>query len=259
MAKKKAKRDIKSPVKCEDCNQDFEMTNRSIEINLKNKTQILCSSCRRKGRNNPNFGKRKAIRKRDNINLICDDCKKDFTIYFGASQKRFDKYKKNLCTSCSKKGEYNPFYGMKFSKEKIKEFSSIRKDYYNDPELGEARRAEQSEKYSGKNNPMYKGADLASDYTYRCKSYRAKVLLRDNYICQKCKNRLELKKLEVRHKNSANWDIEGRKDIDNGATLCLDCHKDFHMKYGYGDNNACQFEKFLKEGSETRSGEYAKA
>ena len=40
-------------------------------------------------------------------------------------------------------------------------------------------------------------------------------------------------------------------DIENGACLCIACHKAFHKIYGYGNNRKEQFESFLKECSET--------
>jgi len=74
--------------------------------------------------------------------------------------------------------------------------------------------------------------------------WRNSVLKRDNYICICCgETTLEL--LEVHHKNSFHWCIEGRTDISNGETLCKHCHKDFHMTFGYRDNTEQQFEEYL--------------
>lgn len=70
------------------------------------------------------------------------------------------------------------------------------------------------------------------------------VLKRDKYICQCCHNELR-KDIEVHHLNGYNWCVDGRTDPENGITLCEECHKNFHMTYGSGDNTKEQFEKWI--------------
>lgn len=79
---------------------------------------------------------------------------------------------------------------------------------------------------------------------YQDKTFRKEVFERDSYICQACgydKGHI----LEAHHLDS--WDKypEKRYDLNNGVTLCKSCHKDFHMKYGYGNNSKEQFKEFM--------------
>lgn len=70
-----------------------------------------------------------------------------------------------------------------------------------------------------------------------------RVLARDNYKCQKCNQ--EKCKLFVHHLNGYNWFKEGRTDETNAITLCENCHKNFHMIYGSGNNTKEQFEEWF--------------
>jgi hypothetical protein len=58
--------------------------------------------------------------------------------------------------------------------------------------------------------------------TGELKRWRIAVLKRDNYSCQNCGNR---ERLEVDHIKRWHEYPELRHDINNGRTLCHDCHK----------------------------------
>ena len=65
---------------------------------------------------------------------------------------------------------------------------------------------------------------------------------RDNYTCQICaKHGVNL---NAHHLNAWKSFPEQRFDLDNGVTLCTDCHKEFHSQYGYGDNTREQFNEY---------------
>lgn len=71
------------------------------------------------------------------------------------------------------------------------------------------------------------------------------VMERDNYTCCICHNRGG--DLAVHHLNGYNWDFENRYNPSNGVTLCEKCHKDFHKKYGSGNNTISQFNEYANQ------------
>jgi hypothetical protein len=84
---------------------------------------------------------------------------------------------------------------------------------------------------------------LRTNIEYR--QWRNKVYIRDNYTCQICSQRGG--KLIAHHLYSFNKHVELRTEIANGTTVCLNCHKLFHKKYGNRDNTAEQFVLFKME------------
>jgi hypothetical protein len=74
--------------------------------------------------------------------------------------------------------------------------------------------------------------------------WRKEIFERDNYTCQCCHNRGG--KLNAHHLDGYNWCKEKRTDIDNGTTLCFDCHIEFHSFYGKKHVTKEQFEEFIK-------------
>ncbi len=74
-----------------------------------------------------------------------------------------------------------------------------------------------------------------------------KVIYRDKNTCKVC-GKKSCKK-NVHHLNSYNWCIEGRTDVNNGITLCEECHKSFHQIYGRGNNTIYQFLEFVDKNS----------
>lgn len=103
-------------------------------------------------------------------------------------------------------------------------------------------------KRSGKNHYRYnpnltKEERLQRDmFNGEIKKWRNAIYKRDNYTCGKCGNVGH--KLNAHHLNSWNTHESERFDLDNGQTLCKTCHKEFHSKFGYGNNTKKQFEEF---------------
>ena len=66
---------------------------------------------------------------------------------------------------------------------------------------------------------------------------------RDNYTCQICGDN-KGGNLNSHHLNGWNAFPKQRFDLENGTTLCTDCHNDFHNMYGRGGNTREQFDEY---------------
>jgi len=86
-----------------------------------------------------------------------------------------------------------------------------------------------SGKLTGKNNPNWKGG-TSREYKngYYSKEYinwRTAVFERDNYTCQVCGTTGDKKYLTAHHIKSFAHYPSLRFDVNNGKTLCEDCHE----------------------------------
>ena len=70
-----------------------------------------------------------------------------------------------------------------------------------------------------------------------------RIKKRDNGKCVICGSN---KLLNAHHLNGWHWNIEDRFSIDNGVTLCEECHHKFHDTYGWGGNTKEQFKEYEK-------------
>lgn len=75
-------------------------------------------------------------------------------------------------------------------------------------------------------------------------NWRRKIFERDGFTCQLCN--LKKRNLNAHHLDGWNWAKEKRFDLENGVTLCVSCHKEFHNMYGRGNNTKEQFEEFME-------------
>jgi len=80
------------------------------------------------------------------------------------------------------------------------------------------------------------------------KRWAREVKVRDNFTCQACGIRGV--KLASHHIEAWNHARELRFDVNNGITLCEECHNDFHDTYGRGYNTREQFDEWLRERKE---------
>jgi hypothetical protein len=99
----------------------------------------------------------------------------------------------------------------------------------------------------GKKHPNWKGKSsetLRIRYRIEYRLWRESVFARDNWTCQKCKEKGGI--LRAHHiQNFYKWK-ELRFAIDNGITLCEKCHRLFHHIYGIKNNTKKQIEIWLK-------------
>lgn len=110
-------------------------------------------------------------------------------------------------------------------------------------------------KNKGKNHPNYNPnltdeerldkRDLIENINWRKDIYK-----KDDYTCQKCKTKGDKVKLNAHHIRNYSSDKENRFNVNNGITLCVDCHKEFHHRYGNKNNSYEQLKVFLKDNTE---------
>ncbi|MBS4539647.1 HNH endonuclease [Clostridium sp. D2Q-11] len=120
------------------------------------------------------------------------------------------------------KGEKNPMYG-------VRRTGSLNPNWKN---------GRTPEKQIIMNTPKYKG-------------WRNKVMQRDNYSCQICGNK-KSGNLEVHHLDNFADFIEKRFIIDNGITLCKECHNpnksgSYHNVFGTVGNTREEFLEYIVE------------
>ena len=91
----------------------------------------------------------------------------------------------------------------------------------------------------GLKRPSYRVIRSSPEY----KRWRDAVLYRDGYKCQK----LMACGMPViaHHINSFKEHPELQLDVNNGITLSVEVHKEFHDKYGKKNNTAEQLNEFL--------------
>jgi 5-methylcytosine-specific restriction endonuclease McrA len=107
-------------------------------------------------------------------------------------------------------------------------------------------------KKAGINHPLNNPNISKDDYENQRKSpeyrrWRTAVLKRDDYTCVSCGLKRKIKYIHVHHLFSYADYEDKRLDINNGVTMCKDCHDEFHREYGYGHNTAFQFKEFLNK------------
>ena len=95
----------------------------------------------------------------------------------------------------------------------------------------------------------FRSSDSDIRHSYEYKQWRSKVFERDNYTCQCCLKRGG-HNLQAHHKENFSSNKDLRFDIDNGVTLCSNCHSlsfkgSFHSMYGILSNTKEQLEEYI--------------
>lgn len=110
-----------------------------------------------------------------------------------------------------------------------------------------------TQRFFGEDSPRWKGGvaqQRNERATYEYREWRKWVFDRDNYTCKCCGDKSHKKhpvKLIAHHIYNWKDNPDKRYDINNGITLCEDCHLMFHILFGKKDNNLLQLNEFLLE------------
>lgn len=102
---------------------------------------------------------------------------------------------------------------------------------------------------SGENHPRYnpnltiEDREMARKYQ-EYYEWRFKVFERDKFTCVKC-GFDGGHTLNAHHIENYMENTDLRTDINNGITFCEECHREFHKKYGYKNNNKNQIKEYI--------------
>lgn len=170
--------------------------------------------------------------KRENANvekLICLECGKKFT----ARKDFHQKFCSKQCSSLYRFKQHNiykicEYCGKEFRVSKC----HIDRKYCSKKCQGKTYKTTRSGKNGYNYNPLLTEQDrIDRRYDIRHKEWSLNVKKKDNFICQKCGDSSGHNL--VSHHILAYWKYpNSRYDIDNGITLCSNCHKEFHKLYG---------------------------
>lgn len=220
------------------CNCDICGKNIEVKSSIYNKYEHhYCSyECKHlgfskyyKGVNNPRYNK---------VVINCHVCNKEIEI----PKYRLNIAKNHYCSyECANKGFSNIYSGENHH------FFGRRHSIATKIKIGNRNKGKFIREKSPRWNPSLtddereKNISRHSDSEYI--GLIKQVLLRDNYTCKCCGKYGG--DLNVHHLNGWNWDLGNRYSPDNAITLCLKCHKDFHVIYGKGNNTLQQFNEFI--------------
>ncbi len=230
------------------------MCGEMLPINLfyKDKRGVLGGYCKKcnydRGKKNPStcktcgsiFMTTQQQTKR-NKNLFCSyECrdkwyskaKLNVPIHNKESKQKLSISKKNLYAN----KENHPRYGKTMSPESKRKLSAslrlVMKKGIEHPRYNHSITPEERERRR-----------CGSDYA----QWRTSVYERDNYTCVRCGSPSK-GDIVAHHLDGYNWCIEKRTNVDNGVTLCEECHKAFHSIYKNGNNTLQQWEEFIING-----------
>ena len=243
---------------CSQCNKEFTRS----KNNVRNSKHHFCSQkCANKFHN-------KLHNEQNAITLLCSQCGQEFTRYKSAfkeaehyfcSQKCRNEYikehnkkycikcnkpipnnrKYDLCSECLTEKRHNEKY-IKFNCAYCGKESEHLKVHTKGGTLFCSRKCMGLYR---RNNPT-KLADVSKDP--KIVDWSKKVISKFNNTCIKCGKHFD-KGLNAHHLNSKDWDKDNIYNVDNGVPLCNECHQDYHMLYGYGNNTEEQFLEWYNE------------
>jgi len=216
--------------KCKFCNTDFtSKNNRTLycsnscknKYHLQNKDpNTICNYCGK------SFYKKEAKKKQNKLHHCSKECHNKY-------MKKQD-YKEYTCSNCNSIFKKNRLHQLK-----NKELPFCSKECANKYNGKKHRR----EKHHNFNKNLTDEERTQRRDTYDNIKWRRSIFKRDNYTCRICKKKGHL---NAHHLENYSTNKEKRFCLDNGVTLCKECHKLFHSIFGYKNNTASQFNEFQK-------------
>lgn len=213
------------------------------------------------------------------IEVLCDYCnknivKRNYKTYLYCKSKQIDKDCCDDCKNIKAREVLVENYGtsnimnLDFIKDKIRsnnlinygvEWNTQREEVKEKTintifsRYGDTLRIKFRDRFSGENNPRWKGGITPENERIRHSSemneWRNKIFKRDKYTCQCCGDS-KGGNLRAHHILNFSKYPELRFDIDNGITLCSNCHDfqkygSFHHVYGTHNNNLIQLNEYI--------------
>ena len=206
-------------IKCDECQTNFNKMIQNLDENL---YFHLCKSCSKKGENNPMYEKKgekhpKFGKKFESITGDKNPAKRQEVREKISNTNKGKIYRFNYKhTKETKEKIRKSNFGKKRSQDTINKIKEFRKTQIGDK------------------SPYWKGGItkkiniMRNNKSY--KDWRISVFNRDSYICKFCKTKK--KQLEAHHIIGVYENLDLIYDINNGITLCKDCHKGFHIYFG---------------------------
>lgn len=212
---------------CPNCKKEFEIIRSRLEKSKNHYCSLTCLS-----RFTAPIRSKKLLTRKYPINCgVCLNCGKDILAYNAYFVKLNRKYCSNSCKTTYQNKTNNPMNNME-SRKKMSISNSIALK-------GIKRSDETKEKYRlanlGCKSHFWKGGLTDKNRLLRnmakTKNWRKLVFERDNYTCQICLNKNGngvSVKLAAHHIKHWSKNIDKRWNLDNGITLCWNCHYKLH-------------------------------
>ena len=238
--------------KCTKCNKLKNINEFTIKKDMKDGHRNQCKEC---------CNKRYKKKKQPFLYLngvkclkfmkICSKCGKLKMISKFSKEKKARDGHRNDCNDCKYKNNKNR--NKLICKECGKEFYSQDKSqkFCSSICYGKNHRGENSPSWNPNlTNEERENYKVKGRSYFEYKTWRKIIYERDNYYCQCCgkKGKGDL----VAHHLDNYYEFKNKRtDVNNGVTLCIKCHKQFHHIYGVKHNTKEQFKEFINNITKT--------